>query len=206
MNRFSSIRIVTQTIKRASKYVQKYSFALTLSCCLTLMGLGLYHARTMPAKPMVPDASPAPVTQSFDQRLSSTEPSALIWPVSGREVLIAHSPENALWSNTLSLWQTHSGIDISGVHGEVVRAALGGQIARAWHDPLLGYCIEMTHEKDIVTRYANLATINLVTVGQIVQAGTQIGAVGDSSAAETANGAHLHFEAWQDGQWLPLPE
>ena len=54
------------------------------------------------------------------------------------------------------------------------------------------------HEYGRKTVYASLAPEPAVKVGDRVQAGEVIGAVGNSSLSETALGPHLHFAVLQD--------
>lgn len=181
---------------------------------LTALGLVLVAAlmlaarhRLSAANPVIPAPSPAPVTHSLDQPLQPAQPaSPLAWPVSGREILTPRSPEELVWWEALGAYQTHEGIDIAAVMGEAVLAAMNGRVTAAYQDPLLGYTVEITHQQDILTRYANLSTLRQVQVGQQVRQGEIIGAVGDSAAAESAAPPHLHFEAYQGSEWLDLPQ
>jgi len=74
--------------------------------------------------------------------------------------------------------------------------------------PSYGQYVVVDHGNGESTLYAHLDTV-LVTVGQVVSAGTQLGTVG---ATGNASGAHLHFEeqvggavvdAWFHGAALP---
>ena len=188
----------------------KGGFYLLTALCVVCVGTLAYAARQRalaPAPAPLPAPTPAAVSQSLDETLGEAQDqSPLGWPVSGREVLTPHSPQELIWSDTLNAYQTHTGVDISAVKGEVVTAAMDGRVTAAYADPLLGYTVELAHEDGVATRYANLSTLRLVSAGQQVKRGEQIGAVGDSASAESGMSAHLHFEAYQNGEWLPLPD
>ena len=48
--------------------------------------------------------------------------------------------------------------------------------------------------------YANLASMPAVSVGDWVQAGDVIGAVGTTALCEIGQGTHLHFAVYLDGE------
>ncbi|MEA4896966.1 MAG: M23 family metallopeptidase [Eubacteriales bacterium] len=194
---------------RCIRAVRRHAFYLSLGACLLLLGGALMLARARmnaPTPPPTPTPAPAQASSSLDERLAQRQDApTLHWPVAGRELLTPHSPDEPTWSDTLSLWQTHVGVDIAAVKGEVVRAAAAGTVTRAGRDALLGNVVEVTGADGVLTRYANLATSQLVKEGDRVRAGDALGAVGDSSALEAGLQAHLHFEAWNNGEWLALP-
>lgn len=193
---------------------QKAGFYIALAGCLVLVGVAAVQIRSRP--PVVPENRPMATAQpagaqpdfveTLDQALSqpTVAPLAYQWPVDGREIVTEHSPDTPIWSDTLFQWQPHAGIDIAAALGEAVRAVAEGTVLRAYKDPLLGNIIELSHRDGTVTRYASLMTLDAVTVGETVVAGQIIGAVGSSAASESAMQAHLHFEAYQNGEWIDL--
>ena len=114
----------------------------------------------------------------------------------------------------------HEGIDFPAPMGAPVRAAAAGTIARIdasfvdWDSEQLdaaltealdlGYTPNATLDRirgrqvwidvggGVVTRYAHLSAVEPIAVGQRVEAGTIIGAVGSSGYPQ--GGPHLHFE------------
>lgn len=63
----------------------------------------------------------------------------------------------------------------------------------------MGYTIVIDHGNGWQSTYANLASVDTVSKGQMVAVGDLIGTIGDSAAIEYAESAHLHFELAQDG-------
>lgn len=59
-----------------------------------------------------------------------------------------------------------------------------------------GWYVEVTHADNVITRYCHMWKPPMVKVGQIVNAGQQIGLVGDSGHS---SGAHCHFEVHLGG-------
>lgn len=114
----------------------------------------------------------------------------------------------------------HEGIDLSAPYGMPVRAARGGVVVRIdrdyleWSygervsalatavragatpvdvlDRIRGRQVWLDHGDGVVTRYAHLSAVAELGVGDRVDAGAVIGAVGVSGFPE--GGPHLHFE------------
>ena len=85
----------------------------------------------------------------------------------------------------------HKGLDIRAPLGTPVRAVLRGEVIRSDHSQGgYGRVIYVRHAGGLETRYAHHKR-NLVRVGQVVEAGTEIGLVGSSGRS---TGPHLHFE------------
>ena len=70
-----------------------------------------------------------------------------------------------------------------------------------------GQQVWIEHQNGVITRYAHLSEINPeLKVGQVITQGQPVGAVGNSGSplsVESVNkDAHLHFEIWQEEQFL----
>jgi murein DD-endopeptidase MepM/ murein hydrolase activator NlpD len=99
------------------------------------------------------------------------------WPVTGRI--------------TQGFWHGHRAIDIGAPTGSAVQAADGGFVSFAgWTDVGYGYLIVIDHANGFATYYAHLSNI-YVAIGQAVERGQVIGAVGNTG---NSTGPHLHFE------------
>jgi murein DD-endopeptidase MepM/ murein hydrolase activator NlpD len=90
--------------------------------------------------------------------------------------------------------RNHPGIDIDGVTGDPVVAAGAGTVLLAGAAPAgysgYGNVVMIDHGGGISTLYAHLSRVD-VAMGQTVQQGQQVGAIG---ATGLAFGDHLHFE------------
>jgi len=95
----------------------------------------------------------------------------------------------------------HHAIDMAATKGTPVKAAATGKVVVAATLPGFGNCIMIEHNHRYKTRYAHLHRIG-VRVGQVVQAGQQIGSVGDTGLVRKSgrDASHLHFEVHQDGR------
>lgn len=90
----------------------------------------------------------------------------------------------------------HQGVDIAAVAGTPIHAVAPGRVVFSGVAPGYGNLIEVDHGGGWITRYGHNAK-NLVSVGEQVDAGRQIGLVGRTGRA---TGDHLHFEARHEGR------
>lgn len=102
------------------------------------------------------------------------------------------NPTNGL--GRISQWlHGRNGIDVANSYGTPVYAAADGTVVGAagsgWNGGY-GLFVKISHPNSTNTLYAHLSK-SLVTVGQTVQKGQQIGNMGSSGRS---TGSHLHFE------------
>ena len=126
-----------------------------------------------------------------------TPPTRMHFPC-GNSVQKPYS-ESAVFSDTMGDWRAHPGIDYAAETGSAVSAAWDGVVIKVFTDKLWGNIAEIDHGGGVTARYCNLADDILVSVGQAVECGMQIGSVGNSAAAESKEEPHLHLELYQDG-------
>jgi murein DD-endopeptidase MepM/ murein hydrolase activator NlpD len=86
----------------------------------------------------------------------------------------------------------HSGVDLRSPVGTPVLAAGEGTVAFAGEQGAYGNLVVINHIQGWQTRYAHLEAIE-AKVGQVVEAGTPIGTVGQTGVPDSAE-PHLHFE------------
>lgn len=111
----------------------------------------------------------------------------LEWPVAGRLTDgfgVRHNPFGKRAS------EFHSGQDIAAPKGTAVTACADGTITFAGWIHSYGDVVIIEHKNGVSTRYGHLSRI-LVSVGQTISGGEEIGEVG---ATGRATGPHLHFE------------
>ena len=90
----------------------------------------------------------------------------------------------------------HRGVDIAAAAGTPIHAVAPGRVVFSGVAPGYGNLIEVDHGGGWITRYGHNSK-NLVSVGDRVDAGRQIGLVGRTGRA---TGAHVHFEARHEGR------
>ena len=121
--------------------------------------------------------------------VSETESRWLCWPVEGTNTVSLSAPYGLRDSFF------HSGIDIPAEQGAAVAAAAAGMVKIADFAPDRGNYLVLDHGDGMETVYAQCHSL-LIEVGDAVEAGQEIAAVGSTGMA---TGPHLHFEVRQDG-------
>jgi murein DD-endopeptidase MepM/ murein hydrolase activator NlpD len=84
----------------------------------------------------------------------------------------------------------HHGVDIPRPKGSPIHAAKAGTVISAGWNGDYGKCVDISHGKGVVTRYAHCSKIT-VKPGDKVEKGELIGLVGETGRA---SGPHLHYE------------
>lgn len=116
-------------------------------------------------------------------------------PTSGK-LSKKHSVDVQVFSPTMKDYRVHLGVDIATAANAPVCAAADGKVEQIWEDPMMGWCIALSHSGECITVYKNLAKdmAEGIAVGSDVLQGQLIGQVGDSALLEIAEEPHLHME------------
>ena len=118
-------------------------------------------------------------------------PGGLLWPTEGR----AGSGYGYRTHPIFGTRRLHTGVDISAPTGQAIVAAAAGQVVSAGWRGGYGQAVVIDHGGGLATLYAHQSRL-LVTAGQVVEAGQQIGEVGTTGQS---TGPHLHFEVRENG-------
>lgn len=145
------------------------------------------------------DPEALPQTQAQDQ--TTRDVVVYTWPVKG-ELLRGFAVETLSYDQTMGDWRTHAGVDIAAEVGRKVWAAGEGTVSEVYEDPMMGVTVVIEHPDGVTSTYSNLAADPLVTVGDTVDTGAEIGAVGETAIAESAMEPHLHLEMTKEGAAL----
>ena len=89
----------------------------------------------------------------------------------------------------------HKGLDIAASSGNPVIAAASGTVVKSYFSSSYGNYVVISHGGGLMTAYAHM-TRRLVSAGQTVTAGQQVGTVGSTG---NSTGPHLHFEVYVGG-------
>ncbi|KAA3625196.1 MAG: M23 family peptidase [Bacteroidetes bacterium] len=92
----------------------------------------------------------------------------------------------------------HRGIDIKAPTGTAILATSGGEIVFAKEDGLNGLKVVIKHDEEYESAYCHMSKID-VKVGQQVEKGDVIGAVGNTGASTAP---HLHYEVIKNGEYV----
>jgi murein DD-endopeptidase MepM/ murein hydrolase activator NlpD len=89
----------------------------------------------------------------------------------------------------------HMGLDLAASTGTPIYAAVGGTVIISGFSSSAGNWVVISHGNGLVTKYMHASAL-YVTAGQVVTAGQQIAAVGNTG---NSFGAHLHFQVEVNG-------
>jgi len=142
--------------------------------------------------PQMPEAA------ADDTPVAAEAPRLVVAPLKG-EVVSAFSVDRLTYDETLADWRTHAGEDIAAAQGTAVLAACAGTVLSVEDDAMMGTTVVLSHSDGYQTSYANLQSKPAVKKGDSVSAGQILGAVGETSIAESAEGPHLHFAVTKNG-------
>ena len=139
--------------------------------------------------------TPPPSDNDAKPTVKDEMPPELGLPVSGT-LTMRHSIDTQVFSPTLQEYRIHLGIDIATEESAPVLAAADGTVAQVWEDPMMGWCVALSHSGDCLTVYKNLAPelADGIEANASVQKGQLIGYVGETALHEIADEPHLHME------------
>ncbi|MCJ1701568.1 peptidoglycan DD-metalloendopeptidase family protein [Rathayibacter festucae] len=138
----------------------------------------------------------APVAPSPGGGSTAVSDSGWVRPASGR-ITGTFGPRGSLSTGGGSTSSYHRGTDIAGGCGIPIFAAHSGTVTYAGWFGTYGNWIEISNGDGISTGYAHIMPGGIyVSVGQRVEAGQQIAAVGTTGAS---TGCHLHYETRVNG-------
>ncbi len=140
-----------------------------------------------------PDPTVEPTQPATQGRLTTCA------PLSG-ETVCGYAMDCLSYNPTTRDWRVHNGIDIAAEAGTPVCAAAAGTVYNVYTDDAMGTTVVIRHQDGYVTVYASLAADVSVEIGDTVEMGQTIGAVGNTALLETAIGDHLHFSVTCDAE------
>ena len=122
-------------------------------------------------------------------------------PLAQYTTILKNSSLNELQFNeTMRRWESHKGISIEAPLGTPVLATYAGTIASITTHRLHGRTVTIEHRDGLRTVYSNLDNNVLVTQGQRIEKGHQIGTVGQTGSIEFTNVPHLRIMVYKDGK------
>jgi len=131
-----------------------------------------------------------------DSETPVPSPTDYLLPSSG-EVQRPFSDTELIYFEPLREWRCHLGIDFLPSDNAMVLATANGIVEGIYEDHLYGTTVVIDHGNALKSFYGSLSTTS-VEEGKEVNAGTEIGQMGETAAAES--GVHLHFWMEKDGK------
>lgn len=204
-------------MQRMKDLAAEYAYLVTLVCVIAvIIGSAAYtqQVRAKPQEALVQAAAGAPEVQATAAPTAETKATPLptiaplavrvsvleektVWPVEGG-ILRHHDLQEAVFWESLNVWQTHPGIDIEGSAGQEVCCARSGVVKRVTRDMLWGCSVEIEQEDGRLAVYRGLALCD-ADEGEQVVGGQRIGTLLEAVPCEAELGAHLHMETERNG-------
>ncbi len=122
-------------------------------------------------------------------------------PLDGR-IQMKYSMDMPIYSKTLDQYMTHPGVDLAAPLSTKVKAIAGGTVTKVSEDDRYGMTVEINHGNGMISTYSNLAEQGLAEMGDAVQQGQIIGAVGETALFEIMEESHLHLEMTKDSAYV----
>ena len=133
-----------------------------------------------------------------DEKPVVTVPEGMVAPVESTSVLNDHGFYH---NTTLNCYYQHVGVDFSAAAGTQVFAAEDGVVESIYKDDiLLGTQITINHGNGLKTCYTFVEETEHLKVGDSVKKGDVIATVAEATGKEYKDGAHLHFEVFENGK------
>ncbi len=142
--------------------------------------------------------TPVMSQEEKDELLRQEARRLAVAPMKG-EVLRPFDAEQLSYNPTTKDWRLHDAVDILASGGDVV-CCMAGTVTEVFDHDLLGTTVVITHDGGYETRYSNLTDTPVVKVGDLVDPGDVVGAVGTTATAERADEPHLHFQVLLQGK------
>lgn len=140
------------------------------------------------------------INKCDDSAKVNTMPVSFVMPVSNATISKGFKADELQYNKTLNCWETHKGLDLVASKGDEVLACFDGVVEDIYTNNLDGTTIVIKHENNLQSKYMGLDSSTNVKVGDTVTSGQKLGVVGTTSASETDDGAHVHFELLKSGE------
>jgi murein DD-endopeptidase MepM/ murein hydrolase activator NlpD len=113
----------------------------------------------------------------------------VVLPTTGYHLTAHFGQGGSRWAND------HTGLDFAAPQGTPVRSVMAGEVVQAAYAGAYGRQVKVRHADGTVTSYSHMSEFD-VSVGDMVTAGEQVGAIGMTG---NTTGPHVHFEVLPGG-------
>lgn len=134
------------------------------------------------------DEEPTPTVIIFDM------------PVFGGSVIKDYVGASVVYNQTLGLYSGHKAIDFGAEEGTEVVCVYDGVIESIEVSKVNGTSITVNHGNGLKSVYNSIEAHEDLQEGATVYKGDALGTVSTNNKTEHLDGAHLHFEVWENGE------
>lgn len=195
--------------KSFGNFIKKNLFyVVLLLVMLVLTGVGVVLLlNSEPSAPVVnitsdTDKNP-PASDSDEEKPddSDDKPTVIVFsiPLENGTMTTAFTADSVIFNKTLQAYTGHMGVDFVGDGDSKVLCAYDGTIESITAEYLYGTTITVKHENGLKTVYNSIDADENLKEGQSVKKGDVLGVASDNNKQEYKDGAHLHFEVYENG-------
>ena len=121
-------------------------------------------------------------------------------PVQGASIIKDYVGASVVYNQTLGLYTGHKAIDFAAEEGTVVSCVYDGVVESIEISKVNGTTVTVNHGNGLKTVYNSIEVIDSLQEGATVLKGDSLGTVSANNKTEYLDGAHLHFEVWENGE------
>lgn len=121
-------------------------------------------------------------------------------PVSGGSVIKDYVGASVVYNQTLGLYSGHKAIDFGAEEGTQVVCVYDGVIESVEISKVNGTSVTINHGNGLKSVYNSIEALDSLQEGSTVYKGEVLGTVSTNNKTEHLDGAHLHFEVWENGE------
>lgn len=197
-------------LNKVKNFVKRNSYALVVSCSVllvaTLIGVGVFgYAGQKDNIALDNVETNNPDMPNEDIPTNSETIISFVMPIKGGEITKEYAENHLIEDKTTGFWQAHLAVDFKAEVGTKVLSVYDGIVEKVENSMMDGLTITIKHSGDLKSVYKCLGEDALVKEGENVSIGQEIATVA-TNLTEKADGAHLHFELYENGKLVdPTP-
>ncbi|HBK02138.1 MAG TPA: hypothetical protein DDY77_03820 [Clostridiales bacterium] len=120
-------------------------------------------------------------------------------PVVNGTCIKEYTEASVVFNKTLGVYTGHMGMDFAADENAKVVAAYDGTVVSVTKSYLEGTTVKIDHGNGLVSVYNSVEINDDIVEGKTLKKGDEIGSVSTNNRQEYKDGAHLHFEVYENG-------
>ncbi len=149
-----------------------------------------------------PDEKPNPDDNQTPNDQEQPTVSVIIFdmPVAGASIIKDYVSASVVYNQTLGLYSGHKAIDFAAQEGAQVTCVYNGVVESIEISKVNGTTVTVDHGNGLKSVYNSIEAEETLQEGATVYKGDVLGTVSTNNKTEYLDGAHLHFEVWENGE------
>ena len=192
-------------LRKMRYFFKRNAYSVAVCVCalvaLTMIGVAVSNYASQDNVPVIEDSQ----TQVPETPVVGDDIILFSFPIKDGVISKEYAEDHLLEDKTTGFWQAHMAIDFSATEGTKVLAVFDGEVEKIENSMMDGLVITIKHSDNLKSVYKCLGDEALVSIGDKVTTGQEIGTV-SSNLTEKADGTHLHFELYENDKLIdPTP-